>query len=87
METINIKNELNSWLVTYILDFIHSMEGENFDDFNKWAKSYPKEAAEMIVGAEFVADWADDERKEITREEAEKYAQKLIRRILDTWYL
>lgn len=87
METIRIKDELESWLVTYILDCIHSMEGENFEDFNKWAKSYPREAAEMIVGAEFVVDWAYDEREEITREEAEKYAQTLIRRIVDTWYL
>ena len=87
METINIKNELESWLVTYILDCIHSMEGENFDDFNKWAKSYPKEAAELIVGAEFAVDWMDDEREEITREEAEKCAETLIRRIVDTWYL
>ena len=37
--------------------------------------------------AEFINDWGYDERDEITQTEAQEYAQILIQRILDNWYL
>jgi len=40
MKKINIKNELETWLIDYITNTIHGLRGEDFDDFNKWAKSF-----------------------------------------------
>ena len=87
MKKINIKNELESWLVDYITDTIHSMEAEDLEEFNQWAKSFKRDEADFVVKMEFVNDWGYDERTEITEEEAIKYAGILIQRIVDNWFL
>lgn len=85
METIKIE-DLKEWLVDYITMNIHSMESEESEEFNNWAKSFEKEEAEFVVKAEFVNDWGYDNRNEISIKEASEYAQALIQRILSTWY-
>ncbi|MCA4531501.1 hypothetical protein LDZ77_03010 [Bacteroides xylanisolvens] len=87
MKSINIKEELNQWLVDYITDTIHNLEAEDSIEFNKWAKSFEKEEAEFVVNMEFVNDWGYDGRSEIPEKEAIDYAQILLKRILDNWYL
>ena len=86
MKKINIKNELETWLVDYITDTVHNLEAENSTEFNKWAKSFEKDEASFVVGMEFINDWGYDERTEIDESEAEKYAQTLLKVILDNWY-
>ena len=44
METIKIE-DLKEWLVDYITMNIHSMESEESEEFNNWAKSFEKEEA------------------------------------------
>lgn len=85
MGTIKIE-DLKEWLVDYITMNIHSMESEESEEFNNWAKSFEKEEAEFVVRAEFVNDWGYDNRNEISIKEASEYAQALIQRILSTWY-
>lgn len=85
MQTIKIE-DLKEWLVDYITMNIHSMESEESEEFNNWAKSFEKEEAEFVVRAEFVNDWGYDNRNEISIKEASEYAQALIQRILSTWY-
>ena len=85
METIKIE-DLKEWLVDYITMNTHSMESEESEEFNNWAKSFEKEEAEFVVKAEFVNDWGYDNRNEISIKEASEYAQALIQRILSTWY-
>ncbi len=87
MANIKIKSELEHWLVRYITDNMHGMQAEDFDEFKKWAKSFKEEDASFVVGAEFVNDWGYDERDEVTQEEAKEYANALIQRILNSWYL
>ena len=85
---INIKNELENWLVDYITDFVHEVkvEGQPNPEFEEWAKSFPREEAEYVVGMEFTNDWGYDKRKEVSEEEAEKYAHSLLKTIFDNWY-
>lgn len=59
MKKINIKNELETWLVDYITDTVHNLEAENSPEFNKWAKSFEKDEASFVVGMEFINDWGD----------------------------
>ena len=87
MKKINIQKELKEWLTNYLTDTIHNLEAENFDDFNEWAKSFEREEAEFVVRMEFVNDWGYDKRTEITEEEAARYADSLLKKILDRWYL
>lgn len=87
MKTIKIQEELNQWLVEYITSSIHSMEAEDSEEFNQWAKSYPREAVQMIVDAECMNDWGYEERSEISEEEAARYAGVLIQRIVSSWHL
>lgn len=87
METIKIKEELRDWLANYITDTIHGCKTEDSVEFNKWANSFKKEEAEFVVDMEFVNDWEYDERSEIPKEEAVEYAQSLLERILNSWYL
>ena len=87
MNSINIKNELNAWLVDYITNAIHGFKGEDFEEFNKWAKSFKKEEAEFVVNMEFANDWGYDKRSEVPEDEAAEYADSLIKRILDNWYV
>lgn len=87
MKKINIKNELETWLIDYITNTIHGLRGEDFDDFNKWAKSFKREEAEFVVNMEFVNEWGYDDRTEVTEDEAAEYADILLKRILDNWYL
>lgn len=86
MGIIRIK-ELQNWLSEYITNSIHKLESENSKEFNEWAKSFKKEEAEFVVGMEFINDWGYDEREEIPKEEAIKYAESLIKTIVDNWYL
>ena len=87
MKPINIKNDLREWLVEYITTTIHGLTTENSIEFNKWAESFEKEEAEFVVDMEFMNDWGYDERENISEEEAAKYAQSLLQKILDNWYL
>ena len=86
MKTINIKKELESWLADYITNIVYNLEAEDSDDFNNWAKAFQREEAALVVGMEFANDWGYDKRTEITEEEAEEYAQLLLKIILDNWY-
>ncbi len=86
MKTIKIKKELENWLVDYLTNTVHNLEAEDSDEFNNWAKAFKREEAAFVVGMEFVNDWGYDERTEITEEEAEEYAQSLLKIILDNWY-
>ena len=84
---INIKTELKEWLVNYITNNIHGFESEDSPEFNAWAKAFDKEEASFVVDMEFINDWGYDERESISEEEATKYAQPLIKRILENWNL
>ena len=84
---INIKTELKEWLVNYITNNIHGFESEDSPKFNAWVKAFDKEKAYLVVDMEFINDWGYDERESISEEEAAKYAQPLIKRILGNWYL
>lgn len=86
MKAINIKKELDNWLVDYLTDTVHNLEAKDSDEFTKWAKSFEREEAAFVVGMEFVNDWGYDKRTEISEEEAEEYAQTLLKTILDNWY-
>lgn len=86
MNLINIKKGLKEWLVNYITNTIHGLEAENSAEFNNWAKSFEKEEAEFVVNMEFVNDWGYDECEEVSEEDAKKYAQLLLQKILDNWY-
>lgn len=83
---IKIKEQLRDWLVNYITKTIHELQSDS-DDFNEWAKSFKKKEAEFVVDMEFTNDWGYDRRREIKEEEATQYAESLIQRILNTWYL
>lgn len=87
MKSINIKKELNGWLVEYLTNTVHGLESEDSAEFNKWAKAFEREDAQFIVDMEFVNDWGYDEREEVSEEEAIMYAQPLLMRILENWYL
>ena len=86
MKTIKIKNELENWLVDYLTNTVHNLEAEDSPEFNKWAKSFEREEADFVVGMNFCNDWGYEKRVEVTEEEAEKYAQTLLKVILDNWY-
>jgi hypothetical protein len=87
MDFIKNNKELQEWLVNYITDSIHGFEAEDSAEFNKWAKNFQKEEAEFVVNMEFGNDWGYDERKEITLKEAKEYANTLMKKILENWYL
>lgn len=87
MKKINIKSELEPWLVDYITNAVHGFEADDFEDFVEWARSFKREEAEFVVKMEFFNDWGYDDRIEVTEEEAISYAQSLLRKILDKWNL
>ncbi len=87
MNKIRIKTELKDWLIDNITNTIHDLEIENSENFNKWAKTFKKENAELVVNMEFINDWGYDEREYITEKEASEYSQILMQRIIDNWYL
>lgn len=87
MKMINIKKDLENWLVDYLTDTVRNLEVKDLADFNDWAKSFERDEAAFVVGMEFVNDWGYDERTEISEEEAEEYAQPLLKTILETWYM
>ena len=87
MNKIRIKTELKDWLIDNITNTIHDLEIENSENFNKWAKTFKKENAELVVNMEFINDWGYDEREYITEKEASEYSQILMQRIIDKWYL
>lgn len=84
---INIKTELKEWLVNYITNNIHGFESEDSPEFNAWAKAFDKEEASFVVDMEFINDWGYNQRESISEDETSKYAQPLIKRILENWYL
>lgn len=86
MKTIKINEELQQWVIDYITNTVHQLESEESKEFNQWAKSFKKEEAEFLVDMEFINDWGYDERKEIPEEEAQKYADSLLKVVLDNWY-
>lgn len=86
MKVINIKKDLENWLADYITDTIHNLETKDGEEFNQWARSFNREEAAFLVGMEFCNDWGYDKRDEITENEAEKYAQVLLKTILNNWY-
>ena len=87
MKKINIESELKTWLIDYLTNTIHSLEAEDSKEFTQWAKSFEREEAEFVVRMEFVNDWGYDKRTDITEEEAARYADSLLKKILDRWYL
>ena len=87
MNKIRIKTELKDWLIDNITNTIHDLEIENSENFNKWAKTFKKENAELVINMEFINDWGYDEREYITEKEASEYSQILMQRIIDNWYL
>lgn len=87
MNKIRIKTELKDWLIDNITNTIHELEIENSENFNKWAKTFKKKNAELVVNMEFINDWGYDEREYITEKEASEYSQILMQRIIDNWYL
>ena len=87
MNKIRIKTELKDWLIDNITNTIHDLEIENSENFNKWAKTFKKENADLVVNMEFINDWGYDEREYITEKEASEYSQILMQRIIDNWYL
>ena len=87
MKMINIKKDLENWLVDYLTDTVRNLEAKDSTDFNDWAKSFERDEAAFVVGMEFVNDWGYDERTEISEEEAEEYAQTLLKIILENWYM
>ena len=87
MNKLRIKTELKDWLIDNITNTIHDLEIENSENFNKWAKTFKKENAELVVNMEFINDWGYDEREYITEKEASEYSQILMQRIIDNWYL
>lgn len=87
MNKIRIKTELKDWLIDNTTNTIHDLEIENSENFNKWAKTFKKENAELVVNMEFINDWGYDEREYITEKEASEYSQILMQRIIDNWYL
>ena len=84
---INIKNDLANWLVNWLTNAVHNTESEDSPEFNKWAKSFEEDEANTLVSMEFCNDWGYDTRTEITEDEAEKYANKLLQVILNNWYI
>ena len=86
MEKIK-KDDLKNWLIDYITDTIRGLKTDDSEDFNRWAANFKKEEAEFLVKMEYINDWGYDERTEIDRDEAEKYANVLMEDILKNWYL
>ena len=80
MNKIRIKTELKDWLIDNITNTIHDLEIENSENFNKWAKTFKKENAELVVNMEFINDWGYDEREYITEKEASEYSQILMQK-------
>lgn len=84
---INKNKELEKWLIDYITNQIQSCKSENCPEFDVWAKNFQKEEAAFVVKMEFPNDWGYDNRDSIPKDEAKHYAELLIQRILNSWYL
>lgn len=82
---------LKYWLIEHITKQIQSMKIKedriSKDEFNKWAKSFKREEATFVVNMEYSVDWGDEQRTSIPIEEAKAYAQILIQKIVDKWYV
>jgi hypothetical protein len=85
MKMINIENELATWVIDYITNSVHNSEAENSPEFNKWAKSFERDEAAVLVNMEFGPYWGYDKRTEVTEKEAEQYAEKLLKIVFDNW--
>lgn len=85
MKMININNDLAKWLTDWLTNEVHNTKSENSPEFNNWAQSFKRDEASFVVSMEFCNDWGYDKRTEITEEEAEKYAKKLLQVILNNW--
>ena len=84
---ISIRTELKEWLVNYVISFVKDCKSEDSQEFNDWVKSLKNEDVISVVEVEFINDWGYDKRDAISEEEAIKYAQSLIQKILSTWCL
>ena len=82
---------LRYWLIEHITSYIHSLKVKDDwvskDEFNKWAKTFKREEAAFVVNMEYMVDWGNETRSLIPIEEVEKYAQSLIQKIIDKWYM
>lgn len=83
---INIKNDLKNWLVDYIINTIHNLASDS-TAFNSWAKSLDWGEVDFVVDMEFICDFGYDTREEIEENEAKEYADRLMKIILNKWYL
>lgn len=84
MNTIK-KEELNNWLIDNLYIAMHSFEAQDSPEFQAWADGFPKDAAQIIVNAEYGEDWEDDDREEIPEEEAKQYVGILLQRLVSNW--
>lgn len=80
-------SELEVWLIDYITSYIHSLKTENNMKFNQWAVEFKREEVASLVEMEFYVDWGCEKRRAIPASEAVAYADSLIQRILDVWFL
>ena len=78
---------LREWLIDYITDTIHGMKADDFPEFDKWAASFKRDEAEFVVNMEYLVECGDELREEISEDEARKYAEPFLEKILDSWYL
>lgn len=82
---------LRYWLIEHITSYIHSLKVKDDwvskDEFNKWAKTFKRKEAAFVVNMEYEVDWGNETRSSIPIEEVEKYAQSLIQKIIDKWYM
>lgn len=85
MEAIK-KSKLKEWLIDDIFKNVSSCTsfGES-PRFDAWAKNFSKDTAAMLVNAEYIVDWADDEREDIPLKEASDYSKTFQQRILNSW--
>ena len=84
---IKVKTELRTWLVDYIVETIHSLHAANSEGFDYWAKHFKKEEAKAVVDMEYIVECSDIEDEEISCDDAKRYAEPFLKRILDNWYL
>lgn len=91
MKTTIKLSSLKYWLIDYITSQIRALKIKedwvSKDEFNKWAKSFKREEAVFIVNMEYTVDWGNESRTSIPIDEAKAYAQTLIQKITDKWYM
>lgn len=84
-ETIKIEN-LRDWLVEYVTKSVRETKSD-VKEFKEWAKNFDKRTAAILINAEFHNDFGYSDCKEISIEDAKRYAQSFIDRIVIDWYV